>query len=67
MPDFLARDAIKIGSLRTILDDYLIDPGRFSIVWSSNRHVSTRLRTFADFLCERLFVRATDHTSPITG
>jgi DNA-binding transcriptional LysR family regulator len=55
MPDFLARDAIQVGTLRAVLDDYLADPGQFSIVWPSSRHLSTRLRAFADFLCERLF------------
>jgi DNA-binding transcriptional LysR family regulator len=56
MPDFLARDAIEVGALRAVLDDYLVDTGQFSIVWPSSRHLSTRLRAFADFLCERLFV-----------
>lgn len=56
MPDFLVRDAIKVGTLRAVLGDDLVDPGQFSFVWPSNRHLSTRLQVFADFLCERLFV-----------
>jgi DNA-binding transcriptional LysR family regulator len=55
MPDFLAQEAIKVGTLRAVLGGYLVDPGQFSIVWPSSRHLSTRLRAFADFLCERLF------------
>ena len=55
MPDFLAQEAIKAGTLRAVLGGYLVDPGQFSIVWPSSRHLSTRLRAFADFLCERLF------------
>ena len=55
MPDFLAQEAIKVGTLRAVLGGYLVDPGQFSIVWPSSRHLSTRLRAFADFLCEKLF------------
>ena len=55
MPDFLAQEAIKVGTLRAVLGGYHVDPGQFSIVWPSSRHLSTRLRAFADFLCEKLF------------
>jgi DNA-binding transcriptional LysR family regulator len=55
MPDFLAREALRDGSLRTVLDNYLVDPGQFSILWPSNRLVSPRLRAFIDFTTETLF------------
>ena len=55
MPDFLAKDAVAAGSLRTVLDDYLTDPGQFSILWPSNRLVSPRLRVFIDFVADALF------------
>ena len=55
MPDFLARDALEQGTLVTVLDDYRIAPGQFSIVWPSSRQLSPKLRVFVDFLCERLF------------
>lgn len=55
MPDFLARDALRDGSLRTVLDDFLVDPGQFSILWPSSRHLSPRLRVFVDFVCDELF------------
>lgn len=58
MPDFLAQDAIASGALRTVLDEYLVDPGQFSILWPSSRHLSPKLRVFVDFVCERLFVSA---------
>jgi DNA-binding transcriptional LysR family regulator len=53
MPDFLARDALDAGTLVTVLDDYRIAPGQFSIVWPSSRQLSPKLRVFVDFLCER--------------
>src|SRR5690606_13416931 len=40
MPDFLARGAIERGALVTVLDDYRIAPGQFSIVWPSSRQLS---------------------------
>ncbi|PFH27637.1 LysR family transcriptional regulator [Burkholderia sp. JKS000303] len=55
MPDFLASDALDSGALVTVLDDYRIAPGQFSIVWPSSRQLSPKLRVFVDFVCERLF------------
>ncbi len=55
MPDFLAESALRAGSLIRILDPYLTDPGQFSILWPSGRHMSARLRAFVDFVSARLF------------
>jgi len=54
MPDFLVREPLKSGMLRTVLE---LDPrpaGRFSAVWPSGRHLSPKVRVFIDFLRERL-------------
>ncbi len=55
MPDFLAEEALRSGSLVTVLDPFLVDPGQFSVLWSSGRQMSLRLRAFIDFASERLF------------
>ncbi len=55
MPDFLARDALEAGSLEQVLEGHLADPGQFTLLWPSSRHLSPRLRVFVDFLAERLF------------
>lgn len=55
MPDFLAKDSVADGGLRTVLDGYLADPGQFSVLWPSNRLVSPRLRVFVDFMVASLF------------
>ncbi|KER87886.1 LysR family transcriptional regulator [Xanthomonas arboricola pv. celebensis] len=55
MPDFLAEEALRDGALVTVLDRFLVDPGQFSIVWSSSRQISSRLRVFIDFVSKRLF------------
>ena len=56
MPDFLAEEAIRGGALVTVLDRFFVDPGQFSILWSSGRQMSSRLRAFIDFVSERLFI-----------
>ncbi|OKH87921.1 LysR family transcriptional regulator [Thalassospira sp. TSL5-1] len=55
MPSFLAQEAIRTGALVSILDSFLVNPGQFSIIWSSGRQMSSRLRVFIDFISTRLF------------
>ena len=54
MPEFLAIDALSSGRLVTLLDQFLNDPGQFSILWPSARHMSPRLRAFVDFFVTKL-------------
>jgi DNA-binding transcriptional LysR family regulator len=56
MPDFLVRDALRAGKLRTVLDDHVDGRGQFRMLWSSNRHLSPKVRAFVDFFPERLAV-----------
>ncbi|WP_077960181.1 LysR substrate-binding domain-containing protein [Ensifer adhaerens] len=55
LPDFLARQPLSDGRLRTVLDAHLDAPGQFHMLWPSNRHLSPKVRVFVDFLSERLF------------
>lgn len=55
MPEFLAADAIRDGSLEAVLQEHLAAPGHFSILWPSARFMTPRLRAFIDFVAERLF------------
>lgn len=55
MPDFLAADALRAGTLVSVLDPFLKEPGQFSILWPSGRQVSPRLRAFIDFAAQALF------------
>jgi len=55
MPDFLVRDDLAAGTLRTVLDAHLKHEGQFSVLWPSSRQLSPKLRVFVDFLAERLF------------
>ncbi len=55
LPDFLAREPLASGALRTILMDHIDGPGQFRLLWPSNRNLSPKVRVLVDFLSERLF------------
>ncbi|MGO4334856.1 LysR family transcriptional regulator [Labrys sp. KB_33_2] len=54
MPDFLVRDAVATGTLRTVLPDHVGGPRNFNMIWPSNRHLSPKVRVFVDFMQARL-------------
>ncbi len=54
LPDFLVRDALAAGHIRTVLAPYVKHGGVFSVLWPSSRHLSPKLRAFVDFICARL-------------
>ncbi|MBE9604718.1 LysR family transcriptional regulator [Acetobacteraceae bacterium H6797] len=66
MPDFLARDPLANGELRTLLDDHIDAPGHFSLIWPSNRNLSPKVRVFVDFIGERLFSARCETPYPLT-
>lgn len=55
LPDFLAREPLVSGALRTILMDHIDGPGQFRLIWPSNRNLSPKVRVLVDFLSEHLF------------
>lgn len=55
MPDFLVREPLARGELRTLLDEYIEGPGQFHLLWPSSRHLSPKIRVFVDFVSQRLF------------
>lgn len=60
MPDFLAREPLASGALRTVLQDQIDGPAQFSLIWPSSRHLSPKVRALVDFLGERLFAARCD-------
>ncbi len=52
--DFLVREEILEGSLRSVLDDHLAGGGRFHLVWASGRNVAPKLRAFIDYMVAHL-------------
>lgn len=54
VPLFIARDEIDAGRLERVLPSLTIPMGSLSAVWPRSRNLSPRIRTFVDFLVERL-------------
>ena len=65
IPDFLVRDAVASGALRSVLDD-LLPPGghgHLHAVYPSARHLSAKVRAFLDLLEETGFAAGTREPS----
>lgn len=52
MPAFIAQSYIDAGRLVPVLIDWTADVVPISIVYSPNRHLSTRVRVFVDWMIE---------------
>jgi DNA-binding transcriptional LysR family regulator len=52
MPAFIAQSHIDAGRLAPVLVDWTADAVPISIVYSPNRHLSTRVRVFVDWMIE---------------
>lgn len=50
LPDFVVREAIAAGQLRSVLGSYLQTTSQFWVLWPSSRHLSPKLRVLIDFL-----------------
>lgn len=53
-PAFLIDDALREGRLRRILTDWELQSGAVWALYPHRRHLSAKVRTFIDFLGERL-------------
>ncbi|MFT6397094.1 MAG: DNA-binding transcriptional LysR family regulator [Bradymonadia bacterium] len=54
LPDFLVCDAIEGGVLEPVLEEWRNETGAIWAIFPHNRHVSTTVRLFVDFLADRL-------------
>jgi DNA-binding transcriptional LysR family regulator len=52
-PDFIVGNAIRAGRLAPILRGYGPVASGINVVYASRRHLSAKVRAFADFLVER--------------
>ncbi|WP_369789714.1 LysR family transcriptional regulator [Rouxiella sp. WC2420] len=55
-PQFIVKEYLASGELISVLEDYLDDAGKFSIVWPSSRHLLPKIRVFIDFLSEKKLI-----------
>lgn len=63
MPIFMAGEHLASGALRPILTDWSSDPMPLYIVYPPNRHLSTKLRVFVEWVAE-LFSRSLARRAP---
>ncbi|MDH7787017.1 DNA-binding transcriptional LysR family regulator [Ochrobactrum sp. 19YEA23] len=49
-PLFMVQEDLEKGTLRPVLEDWQIEPMPIYLVYPPNRHLSNRLRVFADWL-----------------
>jgi DNA-binding transcriptional LysR family regulator len=54
LPVFLAENELKSGALMTCLDDYKTPPLTLYAIYPPTRHLSVKVRSFIDFLIERV-------------
>ncbi len=55
-PDFIVGDDVRSGRLRAILCDFEPLPLNIYVVYPSRRHLSAKVRAFAEFLAERFAI-----------
>ena len=52
-PQFIVKEYLASGELVSLLEDFISDGGKFSVVWPSSRHLLPKIRVFIDFLSEK--------------
>jgi LysR family transcriptional regulator, regulator for bpeEF and oprC len=52
IPAFVLKDAMERGSLELLLGDWFADPAPLNIVYPQNRHLSSKIRVFVDWVAE---------------
>jgi DNA-binding transcriptional LysR family regulator len=66
-PRFIVADDLEAGRLVQVLPDYTSAELGIYVVYPSRKHLSAKVRTFVDFLVERLGVAQTEPASGING
>ncbi len=49
-PRFMVREDLETGAMRPVLQDWQVEPMPIYLVYPPNRHLSSRLRVFADWV-----------------
>lgn len=62
VPTFLAEECLANGELEPALEDFIGSGIPIHAVWPQNRHLSAKVRSFVDFLVERLTDGSSSHT-----
>ncbi|MEN4240331.1 LysR family transcriptional regulator [Serratia marcescens] len=54
LPVYVAEQAFQQGLLIPLLTDFMLPLGAMTLIWSSNRHLSPKVRAFSDFISSEL-------------
>ena len=54
IPAFIAKDAVERGTLELVLGDWFPEPAPLHVVYVRNRHLSSKVRVFVDWVAELL-------------
>jgi DNA-binding transcriptional LysR family regulator len=54
LPVYVARDYLADGRLQAVLTGFMAERGSLWLIWPSNRHLSPKVRVFADFVIDCL-------------
>ncbi|MGO9930324.1 MAG: LysR substrate-binding domain-containing protein [Steroidobacteraceae bacterium] len=52
IPAFVLKEAIERGSLELVLGDWFAEPAPLSVVYPQNRHLSSKVRVFVDWVAQ---------------
>lgn len=52
LPDYMAKEHVARGELVRLFDDWRLDPMPMYVAFPPNRHVSTKLRVFIDWVAD---------------
>jgi LysR family transcriptional regulator for bpeEF and oprC len=52
IPAFVLKDAMERGSLELLLGDWFPEPAALNVVYPQNRHLSSKIRVFVDWVAE---------------
>jgi LysR family transcriptional regulator for bpeEF and oprC len=52
IPAFVVKDAMERGTLELVLGDWFPEPAPLNIVYPENRHLSSKVRVFVDWIVE---------------
>jgi LysR family transcriptional regulator for bpeEF and oprC len=52
IPAFVLKEALERGSLELVLGDWFAEPAPLNVVYPQNRHLSSKIRAFVDWIAE---------------
>ncbi len=52
IPAFVLKDALERGALELVLADWVPEPIPLHVVYPENRHLSSKIRVFVDWIAE---------------